>query len=325
MNFKTPSTSNKFGLGLAALGRPSYINLGHDKDFAGESSEEQMQQRTHTMLDAAWQAGVRYFDAARSYGLAELFLSNWLAKNPSKTRDLIIGSKWGYTYTANWDPNAKTHEVKEHSLRVLEKQWLETYELLENNLDFYLVHSATLDSGILDNKAVLERLSLLKSKNIMVGISTSGVEQAEILKRALAITIGGQRLFDVIQVTYNLFERSVTEQLKVAHKNGVLVIIKEGLANGRLTSRNNSNDLHIKAVKDMAKAYDTSMDTLSLAAIAQQPFVDIVLSGASTTEQLQSNLAAQRLTLQENIFDKLQDISQPASEYWTTRAKLHWN
>ena len=62
------------GLGLAALGRPAYINLGHARDFQGEYSISAMQSQAHEVLDAAWDAGVRYFDVARSYGLAESFL-----------------------------------------------------------------------------------------------------------------------------------------------------------------------------------------------------------------------------------------------------------
>ncbi len=321
---KSPSEA-KFGLGLAALGRPDYINLGHGQDFAQSRSVEHLEQRTHTLLDAAWHAGIRYFDTARSYGLAEQFLSNWLADNESKTSGLMIGSKWGYTYAANWQKDAKVHEVKEHSLERLEKQWQESYELLGHHLDFYLVHSATMESGILENQVVLQKLATLKQQNIMVGLSVSGTEQAEILRRALALNIDGQRLFDVIQVTYNLLERSATQQLQQAHESGVLVVIKEGLANGRLTSRNTTDNDYLADIQQVAFTYNTSIDTLSLAAIAQQPFVDIVLSGASTLEQLNSNLKAQTLESNESLFDKLCEISQTPTAYWNARAKLHWN
>ena len=66
------------GLGLAALGRPGYINLGHSDDMGGDTSVAAMGAHTHTVLDAAWAAGIRYFDAARSYGKAEQFLASWV-------------------------------------------------------------------------------------------------------------------------------------------------------------------------------------------------------------------------------------------------------
>ena len=69
----------EIGLGLAALGRPAYINLGHEADLGPDRSPEALRARTHAVLDHAYEAGVRYFDAARSYGLAEEFLGTWLA------------------------------------------------------------------------------------------------------------------------------------------------------------------------------------------------------------------------------------------------------
>ena len=63
------------GLGLAALGRPGYINLGHATDLSRDYDVAAMADHAHTVLDAAWAAGIRYFDAARSYGRAEEFLS----------------------------------------------------------------------------------------------------------------------------------------------------------------------------------------------------------------------------------------------------------
>ena len=54
------------GLGLAALGRPGYINLGHSSDLAGHTDVESMERTAHAVLDAAYAGGVRYVDAARS-------------------------------------------------------------------------------------------------------------------------------------------------------------------------------------------------------------------------------------------------------------------
>jgi aryl-alcohol dehydrogenase-like predicted oxidoreductase len=61
------------GLGLAALGRPAYINLGRQRDFGPDRNVARMERRCHEMLDAAYAAGIRYIDTARSYGLAESF------------------------------------------------------------------------------------------------------------------------------------------------------------------------------------------------------------------------------------------------------------
>ena len=77
---RTGLTVTRLGLGLAALGRPGYINLGHADDLQRDYDVDAMRARAEAVLDAAWAAGVRYFDAARSYGRAEEFLAGWLAR-----------------------------------------------------------------------------------------------------------------------------------------------------------------------------------------------------------------------------------------------------
>src|SRR5690242_9473251 len=89
------------GLGLAALGRPGYITLKHGEDLRHEYSVDAMQAQVDSVLDAAWQAGINYFDAARSYGRAEVFLASWLTRNEISPQAVTVGSKWGYTYTAD--------------------------------------------------------------------------------------------------------------------------------------------------------------------------------------------------------------------------------
>ena len=87
----------QIGLGLAALGRPGYITLGHSGDTA-DPRPEAMERAAHGVLDAAYDGGVRAFDAARSYGAAEAFLGSWIAARAPA--DLYVSSKWGYEYTA---------------------------------------------------------------------------------------------------------------------------------------------------------------------------------------------------------------------------------
>jgi hypothetical protein len=102
---------SRIGLGLAALGRPAYITSGRARDLADRSAPA-MRARTFCVLDAAYDAGVRYADAARSYGRAEEFLTGWLAERGHA--DVVVGSKWGYRYTGGWRLDAAQQEVKEH-------------------------------------------------------------------------------------------------------------------------------------------------------------------------------------------------------------------
>ena len=55
---RTAIATTAISLGLAALGRPGYLTLGHGQDFEGRSVEA-LAARTHEVLDAAYQAGIR--------------------------------------------------------------------------------------------------------------------------------------------------------------------------------------------------------------------------------------------------------------------------
>jgi aryl-alcohol dehydrogenase-like predicted oxidoreductase len=306
---------SRVGLGLAALGRPDYINLGHASDLAGHTTAESMEVAAHAVLDAAYAAGVRYFDAARSYGKAEAFLATWLERRGLEPDEVTVGSKWGYTYAADWSVDAPVHEVKDLSVPNLRRQSAESRDLLGPNLRLYQIHSATLDSGVLDDRAVLDELARLRASGLAIGLKATGPRQAETIMRALEV--GG---FDVVQATWNLLERSAGPALAAAHAAGVGVIVKEALANGRLTSRGALSQL-----ADAARSAGSTPDAVAIAAALAQPWADVVLSGAATIEQLESNLAALELQLEPGLLERFDAIREDRVSYWQTRAELPWN
>ena len=197
----------RIGLGLAALGRPAYINLGHGADVRGSTEHAALEARARDVLDAAYDAGVRYVDAARSYGRAEEFLAGWLAAHP-EAGDVVVGSKWGYRYVGDWRMDAAVHEVKDHSLAAFRDQWARTTALLGNRVGMYHVHSATLDTGVLDDADLHRALADLRATGVRVGVSTSGPQQADAVRRALAVTVDGEPLFTSVQSTWNVLEPS---------------------------------------------------------------------------------------------------------------------
>jgi aryl-alcohol dehydrogenase-like predicted oxidoreductase len=301
----------RIGLGLAALGRPAYINLGHAADVGPDTGVATMERAAHAVLDAAYERGVRYFDAARSYGRAEAFLASWLARR--RPEDVVVGSKWGYTYTADWRVDADVHEVKDLSIETLRRQLAETRELLGGWLDLYEIHSATIESGVLDDRAVLDELARLRATGVAIGITVTGPRQADTIQRALEV--GG---FDVVQATWNLLERSAGPALAAAHDAGLAVIVKEAVANGRLTARGD-----LEPLLDAARDAGTTPDALALAAALAQPWADVVLSGAATVAELESNLAAR--ALDPPGLDRFESIVEDPVRYWEVRAALPWN
>lgn len=306
------------GLGLAAVGRPGYINLGRDQDLGDDRSVETLRTRTHELLDAAYAQGVRYFDAARSYGRSEEFLAEWLKARPAFD-DIVVGSKWGYTYTAEWSTDAEKHEVKDHSLQTYERQRAESDALLGARLDLYQIHSVTPGSPALTDKELHARLAEAAAAGLTIGFSTSGPDQAAAIRAALAVTVDGEPLFRTVQSTYNALETSAGPALAEAHDAGLTVIVKEGMANGRL-----ADPYAPDALKAVAEETELGCDAVALALILRQAWAGVVLSGAATTVQLASNLHAAVVDLDEKQLERLAGLVEEPGAYWERRGQLPW-
>jgi aryl-alcohol dehydrogenase-like predicted oxidoreductase len=279
--------SARLGLGLAALGRPGYLNVGHGAELGADRSVDALRARTFAVLDYAFEAGVRDFDVARSYGRGEEFLGEWLrAHNPPGVH---VSSKWGYVYTAGWEVAHDPPEVKHHDVETFRRQLNETRENLGEWLGLYQIHSATPESGVLRDDDVLRAM---QETDLPLGVSVSGVSQAETIDLALALG-----LFDAVQATWNLHERAAEGALARAHAAGLRVYVKEALANGRLADR----------------------DVEALAAALAQPWATVVLSGAASVEVLRSNLRARDAAPTE--------LGEPedSAAYWARRSALAWN
>lgn len=334
MTFRT-----KIGIGLAALGRPEYINIR--KNEPTDKSEKAFRENAFKVLDFAYEKGIRYFDTAPSYGKGERFLMDW--NNDRKHPDLILGTKWGYTYVANWELGYKgKHEIKEHSLNKLLEQW-GISQLLLPNLKIYQIHSATLESGVLKNENVLNQLHQIKKQTgIKIGISTSGDNQNEIIIEALAIKIENEYLFDSFQITYNIFEQSTFEVLNTLKLKDKNIIIKEALANGRVFNKSNKSSHFSDLVqfsekyepgistvnlflKKLAKKYAVGIDAIALRFVIDSVEPNYVLSGAANRDELIENLKAFDFKLNSAEIKELKLLYTTPQEYWEERSNLTWD
>lgn len=312
---------DRLGLGLAALARPAYVTAGRAHDLGDDRSVEALRARTHRMVDHAVARGVRYLDAARSYGLAEEFLAGWLDVRPD-AGDLTIASKWGYTYVGDWRTDAAVHEVKDHSLHSFQRQRGETIALLGDRLSLYSIHSVTPQSPALTDRALLVELARWSAEaGVRVGLSTSGPQQAEVVLRALEVEVDGVPVFSAVQSTWNVLEPSVGPALQQAHDAGWLVVVKEGVANGRL-----AGDEAPGALRAAADRAGVAPDALALAAALAQPWSPTVLSGAVTTSQLDSNLSAGALPAAIALegAQALKYLVEAPEDYWHRRSERPW-
>lgn len=101
------------------------------------------------------------------------------------------------------------------------------------------------------------------------------------------------------------------------------VIVKEGMANGRVLQGK-----YLDKLQAAAEKYGSSPDAVALAVAMLQPFQPMVLSGAASVEHLRSNARALELVLelsQEDVDGILEALRQEPSEYWADRSALAWN
>ncbi|WP_248722080.1 aldo/keto reductase [Seonamhaeicola sp. ML3] len=311
------------GLGTAALGRPQYINI--KQDVAEELDLQAFKKNGFKVLEEAYEQGIRYFDTAPGYGLAEQLLIEWLQTKSDPT--ITVATKWGYTYMANFDPNAKVHEIKEHSVSKLIEQW-EVSQTLLPYLSVYQIHSASFETGVLDNQEVLNKLASLKNdNNLKIGLTTTGDNQSEVIEKAANIQVSGVPLFEVFQSTYNILDQSILNVALELIKEGRQFVLKETLANGRLFP--NKNYPNYKELYDymekLSTKYNIGVDAIALKFCIQTFPESLVLSGANKTSQLLENLNANTFSLSNEEVSQLATFKVLPSNYWQERKQLTWH
>ena len=311
------------GLGTATIGRPHYINIKtnvSDEPF----NKQNFILKGKSILTEAYSQGIRHFDTAPGYGIAESILLEWISEFQPK--DITISTKWGYTYVANFNRNANVHEIKEHSLDKLNEQWEVSKHLLPY-LKIYQIHSATLDSGVLENREVLKRLSQLKQEyNLKIGLSTSGKNQNEIIEKALSVKVDNNTLFDSFQVTFNVFDQSLLKITPLLKQENKTIIVKEALANGRVFPNADYN--HYKHTYELleflSNKYNTSIDAVALRFCLDIINPLMVLSGASEKNHLASNMMANNFKLNTEEINQIKKLAINPEYYWKERKQLPW-
>lgn len=315
-------TVNRIGLGTAAIGRPSYINIRQENNSF--QSLNDFCAKGMAVLERAYSLGVRYFDTAPGYGLAESLLMDWVKKKGDP--DIQVATKWGYTYVANFKADAELHEIKEHSLAKLNEQWSNSMALLPN-LKVYQIHSATLETGVLINQEILHRLREIKNEyDLVIGLTTSGANQSETIKKALDVEFEGKQLFELFQVSYNIFEQSFANLARELAKDKKQLIVKEAMANGRVFPNQNypAYSEAYQVLSSLAEKLQVGIDAIALRFCIQSIPSTRVLSGAANERHLSDNLQANAFELTVDDLEMLQQLAVDPYLYWEERKQLIW-
>ena len=307
------------GLGLAALGRPAYIDLGRGADLGPDRGVEALERRCHQVLDAPRRRGPLpgrgpllrpgrgvLGQPARGQGLT-------LPRSPSAPSGATPTSA-----TGAWTPTSTRSRT---TLAALTRQLDESRALLGGHLDLYQVHSATLDSGVLEDRAVLDALARLRDDGVVVGLSSRARPGRHHPPRP-----GAQRRRDgpVRLRAGDLEPAGAVRRFRPGRgERGRLgVIVKEAVANGRLTPHGGGPEAAV--LGRVAARHGVGVDAVALAAVLANPWADVVLSGAVTLAQLEANLAAVRVEPRPGELEELAALARPPERYWKERSALSW-
>ncbi len=284
---------SEIGFGAWAIGGPSKLG---EVEIGWGAVDDAMSLRA---LDAAFDAGVTFYDTSDAYGAGHSEVLVGKAFKGKRDRVVIatkvgnrtIAGKWIKEFSKPW-----IHEAIEASLR----------RLGMDHVDLYQLHSPT---NIADYKdEAFEALQELKTQGKIryYGVSVGPAAHGPwVIQHTRA---------DTIQVVYNMLEREPEQELlPLARKDNVGIIARVPLASGFLTGKFTGdvtfppNDHRAKTypperiqhmvakVRQLAFLTDGNRKTMAQAALQYclaDPAVSAVIPGAKTPDQARANAAA---------------------------------
>ena len=200
----------ELGLGVIGLGRP----WGH---IPGEVPSESAAIK---LLERAYEIGIRYFDSAPSYGVAEERLGKFLASLDRHERSQVrIATKFG----EHWDVQRQQPFV-DHSYDALCRSLDASLERL-GRIDILQLHKT--NPGALASRDLERAWNHARQLCVpMIGVSVSDPESAD-------MTIGEAR-YTVIQLPLNRTDVKFSTAVAQAAARGMLVAINRPFAMGAM-------------------------------------------------------------------------------------------
>ena len=308
------------GLKLPAISLGLWHNFGSEDLFSN----------AREILLHAFDSGITHFDLANNYGpvpgSAEETFGRVLKQDMSAYRDeLLISTKAGYYM---WEGPYGEWGSKKYLVSSL-NQSLKRMGL--DYVDIFYHHRPDPDTPLEETMAALD-LIVRQGKALYVGLSNYSAEETQKAESILR-DLGTPCL--IHQPRYNMFDRWVEDGLTaVLDKRGIGCIAFSPLAQGLLTDRYLKD---IPADSRMAKAHflkesaltevkrnaivalnsiagkrNQSLAQMAIAWLLSNKTVTSVLVGASSTGQLDNNLAAlNNLEFSVNELKQIANLCQP--------------
>ena len=286
------------------------------------------------ILNTAAEAGINFLDTADVYplggglptaGRTEEIIGRWLK---GKREHFIVATKAvGKVGTAPWDQGSS----RKHILDAIDAS---LRRLGTDYVDLYQLHSDDASTPLDETLEALDTI-VRAGKVRYIGVSNF---LAYRLARALGrADVRHLTRFVSIQPRYNLLFREIErELLPLAQEEGLAVIPYNPLAGGLLTGKHKQaggptagtrftlgaaaeryqerywHDREFNTVEELRTVADLaglSLTTLALAWVLANPIITAPIIGASRPEQLFESFKALEVTLDDNLKQKLDDIT----------------
>jgi aryl-alcohol dehydrogenase-like predicted oxidoreductase len=294
----------------------SEISLGSWLTYAGGIDAD----RTRACTDAAFEAGINFFDTANVYGrgAAESAWGEILAHRPRGSYALAT-KVWGQMSDDPDDRGLSAGQIAKQidaSLRRLRTDYV----------DLYQAHRFDPDVPVEETVEALQRL-VTEGKARCLGFSEWTPEQIE-----AAIGIGGPDLFVSSQPQYSmLWQAPEAKVFPLCAANGISQIVWSPLAQGVLTgkyrpgeappsdSRAASQSMNaamgtvmseatlqaVERLRPIGEEAGLSLAEMALAWVLRRDEVASAIVGASRPEQVHANAAASGIELRADVLEAI--------------------
>lgn len=304
----------KFNTSVPFLGLGT-VELGRDWGIGGNKSLHPTEEKAKNILRTAIANHLTVIDTASSYQLSEERIGKYL---PQKNHHYLLITKPGEHSLLAKDHRCKTPTYDgiycktpgatyDFSKAAIIKDVNDSLQKLKvKQIDVALLH---LDSKnaleVLKSGKALDTLKFLRSQGKVkfIGVSINGPAAGYAIQH-LDI--------DAIELEYNLLNQSNKDYIAMAHKKGLAVIIRGGLATGLLTPyvAKHINDPKLPfgaKLRALVKLVDydyNKLPALALAFLYKNPNISTVIIGADNPNFIPSDIDALKNFKDDKLLSK---------------------
>jgi len=298
----------------------SEISLGSWLTYGGYVAEENAVNTIHKAYDL----GINFFDTANVYMRGEAEKVVGKAIKAFNRDSIVLATK--VFWPMGEGPNDRGLSRK----HIMEQAHASLKRLDVDYVDIYYCHRHDPETPVDETLRAIDDL-IRQGKILYAGVSEWTAEQI-----TEAVHIADQKLLDRIVVNqpqYSMLARKIESKvIPVCEKHGIGQVVWSPLGQGVLTgkykkgeaapvgsraaSSNNGiknlltdeNLNKVEQLKGVASELDLSVAQLALAWILRQPNVASALVGASRPEQIEENVKASGVKLDEATLEKIESI-----------------